>query len=229
MKNNWSDKKIDLLSKWMNMCKHYLDFHRVEKETKEKNIRRLLMTNISLSVIAIIMNGIVFLNKISFIVGNIAAATLNAIIAGLYIYHHYESHESRLGIHNSAIKAYKRIYYKIHEELNLSAERRVDCDQFIRTILLQLLDYEDDFEQPILSIATISTSASLDKPDINSVECDDGVSINSLESGESIQNEEDKCLTNLTNAQQVRFGMFVRRASARQNAMDYQMRRLGQK
>lgn len=230
MENEWTDKRAITITKWMLTCKQYLDFHQTEKIINQDKIRRLLIANISLSGMAIVLNGFVFLNDATVIVGSICAATINAIIAGMQVYQRFECHETKLSLHKTAIKAYKRLNHKINQELTLPVSERTDCNQFMRNISLQLLDYEDDFEQPILSLATVSMSVLSNdeiKDDVKSMK-----SIESLESELSI-NSDDDSIAGFTDDQQARFGMFIRRASTRQqeqqHTLNYQLKRLGHK
>ena len=156
--NGWTVKREFTLSKWKDTCKQYLEFHQTELVKHAAIIHRMLIFNLLLSGMAIIFNGFVFLNDVTFVVGNICAAIINAVLAGTHVYQKFEGSETKLSLHESAIKVYKRLHHNMEKEFAQPHKERVDCKVFMKNVSMLLLDYEDDFEQPLLSL-TMSASS----------------------------------------------------------------------
>jgi hypothetical protein len=158
--NGWTAKREVTLSKWKETCKQYLEFHQTEHAAHAGKIRRMLIFNLLLSGMAIIFNGFVFLNDVTFVVGNICAAVINAVLAGTHVYQKFEGSETKLSLHSSAMKVYKRLHHNMEKEFAQPHGERLDCKVFMKNVSMLLLDYEDDFEQPLLSLTISSASAS---------------------------------------------------------------------
>ena len=252
--NGWTAKREVTLSKWKDTCKKYLEFHQTEQVKHAAAIRRMLIFHLFLSGIAIIFNGFVFLNDVTFVVGNICAAIINAILAGTHVYQKFEGSDAKLSLHESAIKVYKRLHHNMEKEFAQPLYERVSCEAFMKNVSMLLLDYEDDFEQPLLSLATASdknnnieltpaatsTATALDDCDSSSPSLVPGlpspvlatasVSAESIEYGNCPDmDEEDDAILGFTEDQNARFGMFIRRASNRKHMVNYQVKRLGAK
>jgi hypothetical protein len=189
--NGWTAKREVTLSKWKQTCKHYLEFHQTAHAKHTASIRRMLIFNLLLSGMAIIFNGFVFLNDVTFVVGNICAAVINAVLAGTHVYQKFEGSEAKLSLHESAMKVYKRLHHNMEKEFAQPHGERLDCETFMKNVSMLLLDYEDDFEQPLLSLAVSSAASSNDKnkatvsPSINRDDSNDSSNSNISMSGVS--------------------------------------------
>jgi len=247
--NGWTTKREVTLSKWKQICKQYLEFHQIEHAKHAGKIRRMLIFNLLLSGMAIIFNGFVFLNDITFVVGNICAAVINAVLAGMHVYQKFEESEMKLSLHESAMKVYKRLHHNMEKEFAQPHSERLDCELFMKNVSMLLLDYEDDFEQPLLSLMTsvvqIDKKKVTDYPDVNRDDSitsasilavvlptlNDNNSVNSVNSNKnaspvhhhpfnSYEDDDDENIcSGFTDDQNARFGMFIRRASERERHM----------
>lgn len=251
--DNWTEKREFKLIKWKDTCKQYLEYHQIEKDRNYKIIQQMLVFNLILSGVAVVLNGIVFVNDELFLVGNICAAIINSILGGIQVYQQFEGNETKLSLHETAIKSYKRLHHTIETQLSLSIGERQDCLEFTKMIFKLFLEYDDDFEQPLLSLHTSTSKdknnypnypligdspvtparSSSDRFDAIEFQPDDihsnSSNDESYNSGGELWDEdiEDNNKMGVTEDEHVRFGMFMQRVSDKQEPMrTYQIQRL---
>jgi len=164
--DKWTEKREYKLMSWKDICKQYLEYHQKEKDRNYKIMQQMLVFNLILSGIAVVLNGIVFVNDELFLVGNICAAIINSILGGFQVYQRFEGNETKYSLHETAIKSFKRLHHTIETQLALPIYQRQNCLEFTKKIVKLFLEYDDDFEQPLLSLHTFTSKERINYPSI---------------------------------------------------------------
>lgn len=225
MNNNWNTKKEKRLREWIEACKFYNKEHEKLKGILTLQINRLLISTILLSSLATIVSTITIATTNPFYAFNliITSAIISAINTGLGVYKKAVNWEEKLEKHKNCANGYREIIFKIEQELALEPNDRINGNEFIKQISLEMLGMETETDTiPIKEIdkkIDNSSSSSDDEERHKKIVLQIDTGIPPHESEEKIEG--------LTPEQNNKFELFFKKnPSLKHEMIEFQMQRL---
>jgi len=215
MQTNWTNKKEIQLSEWKNVCEAYNHLHEKQKEYFKKKVNYLLIPTIIISSTVTVLSSIASSITNNFWL-NISSAILAGIATCFTLYTKNDTPEQKIIKHSESSKGYREIVLTIESELAIDIELRKNSNDFIKEIMLRMLNLETGSESiPILT-----------KQEMMKI-------INKKENSELHKSESEikqvssEIVNGLSNIDNKKFELFFRKfPSTNQNMLDFQLTRL---
>ena len=151
MQTNWTEKKELQLHEWKNVCEAYNHLHEKQKDYFKKKVNYLLIPTIIISSAVTVLSSIASSITNNFWL-SISSAILSGIATCFTLYTKNDTPEQKIIKHSESSKGYREIVLTIESELATDIEIRKNGNDFIKEIMLRMLNLETGSESiPIIT------------------------------------------------------------------------------